>query len=471
MPGISLYTGNRLELLADRFAEIIHNNPLPPLEQETILVQSKGMARWLAMETATRLNIWANCDCPFPNSFINKIFRHTLPNISDNFPYDKETITFHLMELIPGLINKPAFKPVQDYLQGTGDIGLFQLASQIADLFDQYTLYRPDMILSWESGNGSTVAGQDWQPQLWRQLIDRLHKNKLPGSAHRARLYDNFQRTVSAPGFDPGPLPTRVSVFGISSLPPYHLNILATLAPFIDLHFFIINPCREFWADIIADRQIVKISRQEQLTEEFLHLQEGNSLLASMGQLGRDMIAMLHNLDCQEHEFFIDPGHGTLLSSIQQDILHLHNRNPGINETTSHKKDTQLTGKQPVNHHDASVLFQSCHSPMREIEALHDHLLATFNNRSADQPIEPRDILVMTPDIDAYGPLIQAVFGSSPGSTPRIPYTISDRKIRNTSHFIETFFNLLSLPNSRLSNVQVISLLESEAVQRRFKIA
>ena len=470
MPGIHLYTGNRLEILADRFAEIIYHNPLPPLELETILVQSKGMARWLAMETAARLNIWANCDCPFPNSFINNIYRLILPDIPDYLPYDKETITFHLMDLIPDLINKPSFKPVQDYLQGNRDLGLFQLAAEVADLFDQYTLYRPDMILAWESAAESTVPGQGWQPQLWRQLINRLHNDELSGGAHRARLYDDFRRTVSAPGFDPSPLPARVSVFGISSLPPYHLNILASLAAYIDLHFFIINPCSEFWADIIVDRQIVKISRQEQLTEEFLHLQEGNSLLASMGQLGRDMIAMLHNLDCLEHEFFIDPGRETLLSSIQQDILHLHNHDPGINQTTSHQRDTQFTGKQPVNYHDTSVVFQSCHSPMREIEALHDHLLGTFNNQSADQLIEPRDILVMTPDIDAYGPLIQAVFGSTAGATPKIPYTISDRKIRNTSHFIETFFNLLSLPNSRLSNVQVISLLESEAVQRRFKI-
>ena len=470
MPGIHLYTGNRLELLADRFAEIIDNTPLPPFKQEIILVQSKGMARWLAMQTATRLNIWANCECPFPNSFIYKIFRLILSNIPDNSPYDKRTITFHLMDLIPQLVNNPAFKPIQAYLQENRDLSLFQLAAEVADLFDQYTLYRPDMVLDWESGVESSVPGQDWQPQLWRQLIKRLQTEEMTSGPHRAKLYDDFQRTVSSPGFDPSLLPTRVSVFGISSLPPFHLNILASLAQYIDLHFFVINPCREYWADILVDRQIVKVSRQEQLTEEFLHLQEGNSLLASMGHLGRDMIAMLQNLDCREHEFFLDPGGGNLLSNIHQDILYLYNRGPGINEPAGEEKDSQLTRKQTVDYHDTSLVLQSCHSPMREIEVLHNHLLETFNDHSGEQPLEPRDILVMTPDIEEYGPLIQAVFGSTTRGTPPIPYTIADRKIRNTSHFIETFFELLLLANSRITNVQVLSLLESKPVQLRFQI-
>jgi len=57
----TVYTSNRMEMLADRLAELFAR-PLPsPLASEVIVVQSKGMQRWLAMELARRHGVWANC--------------------------------------------------------------------------------------------------------------------------------------------------------------------------------------------------------------------------------------------------------------------------------------------------------------------------------------------------------------------------------------------------------------------------
>ena len=107
MPGIHLHSSNRLERLADSFAGLLQSDPLPPLQKETVLVQSRGMARWLAMETASRLKIWSNFDCPFPNAFINKIFKLVLPDISDVKPFDKEYILWHLMNIFSETKEEP----------------------------------------------------------------------------------------------------------------------------------------------------------------------------------------------------------------------------------------------------------------------------------------------------------------------------------------------------------------------------
>jgi exodeoxyribonuclease V gamma subunit len=467
MPGVYLHTGNRLEILADTFTQILAQAPLPPFEPETILVQSKGMARWLAMQTAKRLNIWANCDCPFPNTFINKIFRTALPGVPDSASYDRETITFHLMDLLPELANEPGFETVNGYLENGRDLNLYQLAIEIADLFDQYAIYRPDMILAWESNNNPSVHEHIWQSQVWLRLIDRLHKTDQNLGPHRAKLFEKLLETLSAEGFDPTRLPNRVSVFGISSLPPYHLKILATLSRYIELHFFIINPCQEFWSDIIVDRQIVRIRREKAIPEDLLHLQKGNSLLSSMGQLGRDMISMLQDIEYFEHEYFVDPGQDSLLSCIQQDILFLQEREVPLTSQTN-DLSAHPGNKLTIAPDDTSIVFHSCHSNMREIETLHNHLLEIFNTRN--NTIEPQDILVMAPSIEEYEPLIQAVFDAPTGSQAKIPYTVADRKIRHTSNYINTFLNFLSLSNSRLNNVDVISLLESEPVQHRFQI-
>ena len=81
MPGIHLYSSNRLERLADIFAGLLQSEPLPPLLKETVIMQSRGMERWLAMQTAARLDIWANCDCPFPNTFVDRIYKLVFPDM------------------------------------------------------------------------------------------------------------------------------------------------------------------------------------------------------------------------------------------------------------------------------------------------------------------------------------------------------------------------------------------------------
>src|SRR5699024_6401487 len=72
---------------------------------------------------------------------------------------------------------------------------------------------------------------------------------------------------------------------------------------------------------------------------------------------------------------------------------------------------------------DHSIQVHSCHSAQREVEVLHDQLLALFDKNTA---LRPEDILIMTPDIEVYAPLIEAVFGNSENELPNIPFSIDD---------------------------------------------
>ncbi len=182
MPGIHLYSSNRLETLADTFAKLLQSEPLPPLQKETVLIQSMGMARWLALETAGRLKIWANCDCPFPNTFINKIYKLLLPDIPDISSYDKEYILWNIMDILPEVMHDSRFKKVASYLESGDDLKLYQLSYEIADLFDQYTLFRPQMILDWENNTKNIPADHQWQSIVWRRLVERsAPKSSDPG--------------------------------------------------------------------------------------------------------------------------------------------------------------------------------------------------------------------------------------------------------------------------------------------------
>lgn len=462
MPGIHLYNGNKLETLTDAFAELLQDEPLPPLTEEIILVQSRGMARWLAMETAVRLNIWANCSCPFPNTFIHSVFTQLLPDIPVESPFEKDPTLWHLMAVLPAVMSQAHYSLVRSYLESGDDLKLYGLAADMADLFDQYSLYRPGMILDWEAASASIPAEHAWQAHLWCSLKDRLRQHCDGPVYHRARLLELFEKKIKAPDFNPALLPQRVSVFGISSLPPYHLRVLAGLARHIDIFFFVMNPCREYWFDIIADRDIGKISHTAAISPETLHLSRGNSLLASMGHLGRDFMAMLQDICTDEAELFEDPGSATLLQQIQQDILYLRDTAP---------PGSRDHDKRKVSTTDNSLVFHSCHSPMREIEVLHDQLLELFNTATGEVPLEPRDVLVMAPDIDLYAPLVRAVFDGVNRKHPKIGYTIADQPIRKTSRYLEAFFSILLLPQGRFTSIDVFEILESQPVKNRFSIS
>ena len=178
-------------------------------------------------------------------------------------------------------------------------------------------------------------------------------------------------------------------------------------------------------------------------------MEKGNSLLASMGALGRDFFEMIQEFEMEESSSYQEPEAGNLLTSIQLDVLSLQERQE----------------KKKVSAEDLSIQIHSCHSPMREVEVLRDQLLRMFEE---DPGLQPKDILVMMPDVESYAPYIQAVFDTPREDARRIPFSIADRSIRKEGGIGETFLNLLDLQGSRFGVTQVLDILECEAVRRKF---
>ena len=153
MSGLRLYTSNRLEILADSLSEVLNKPLVSPLDTEVIVVQSRGMERWVSMQLAQRQGICANCRFPFPNHFVHEVFQRLLPDLPERSPFDPGILTWRIMKLLPSCITRPGFESLRAYLSDTqGDLKRFQLSERIADTFDQYLLFRPQMIINWERG-------------------------------------------------------------------------------------------------------------------------------------------------------------------------------------------------------------------------------------------------------------------------------------------------------------------------------
>ncbi len=454
MPGLTLYSGNRLEILADKFAETITIAPLPVMMKESIVLQSMGMMKWLSVEMSRRLGVWSNYEYIFPNRMVGNILNSFLPGKGSERFFDKDIMTWRCAALILKEKSNPCFAEVASYIKDdAAGLKLYQISSKIIDLYDQYMTFRPEMIIDWDKDD--TMGG--WQGDLWRMLTGDMNGDHPP-----ALLYEVYKTLESKGGITPVNLPERITVFGISYIPMYHLNILRAASLYSDVNLFILNPSAEYWGNILTEKEKRRIISTSPILpgdpEDYLHIEQGNVLLASLGRVGRDFLFNIFMSDLYTVELFEEPERKSLLSMIQNDIYTMNNGKPGSGKFT-------FSEEEILN--DSSIIINSCHSTMREVEVLHDYILELLNN---DKTLAPGDILVMTPDIENYSSSIQGIFGRRSDGVPRIPFRIVDRKLKNTSIAIETFFKVLSIGEDRFTSSSLLSIADCDEVRERFNL-
>lgn len=430
-----LHQSNRLEHLAQRLAGLLGESAGSPLQADWVVVQHPGMARWLSLKLATVLGIAANIDFPLPAAFVWRVFRLLPDELPEVDRYQPNRLVWRLHALLAEAASGPGAGPLSEYLADGDELRRFQLAQRLAELYDRYLLYRPDWILAWERGE-TAVEGEAWQADLWRRL-----------SATDPSHWVGLQRMFFAQPLSEAPasLPERICLFGVPTLSPGYLQVIQRLAEVIDLHLFLLNPCAEHWAEIVAPR--TQARRELASAAEALYLEVGHPLLATLGRQGRDFFSAINELDPGSEELFEESERETLLGRLQDQMLRLEAPRP----------DAQA---------DDSIAFHPCHSPMREVEVLYDQLLALFETLPG---LSPDQILVMTPEIDRYAPLIEAVFGE-PGDRPAIPFRISDRSLLQRNPLAASLLELLELPGSRYTIGQLLNLLEQPAILRRFDL-
>lgn len=448
---MQVHRSHRMERLVDVLAQVVRSPVGDTLEPETILIQSQGMERWLSNELALRLGVFANARFPFPRAFIDEVFAAVVPSGETETGYSREVLTFAVLTLLPALLHDPAFTTLEHYLSDD-DAGIkrFQLAERIANVFDQYLVYRPRLILRWEKGQGS-----EWQPKLWRAVREHL------GGEHFARKVERFFKEWSPLLVPAEALPKRVSIVGVSSLPPVYLKVLDKLSERSDIQLFGLSPSREYFGELRSPRELQRrrSSAKGPALDPALLAPGGNPLLASWGKNGREFQFLLErdtlyrDTDTDLYELSTETN---LLTTLQRDIVTLYDRAAPEAE------------KLELHPSDRSVQVMSCHSPMREVEVLRDQLLGMLDD---DSSLEPGNIVVMSPTIEAYAPLIDAVFGIDPSDPLYLPYRITDRNVRSENVCAKALLQVLAVVSGRITASEVLDLLQLEPIRERFEIA
>ncbi|MFY7981575.1 MAG: exodeoxyribonuclease V subunit gamma, partial [Limnohabitans sp.] len=488
-PGFIALHSHRSEVLADTLTGWLRGHPLDPLESEVVLVQSNGMAEWIKIELARQGGVCAATRVELPSRFLWRTYRQVLGahNVPPDSPLDKLPMTWRLMALLPTCLHDPVFQPVAGFLRGDEPDRLLQLASRLADLFDQYQIYRPDWLQDWAAGRdvlrqaaGSHELAQDqlWQAELWRRVLATLDDTQR--QATRPALHARALAHLQSGQPLASAVARRVSVFGMSHMPGQLLEMLAALAAHSQVMLAVPNPCQYHWGDIIDGREWLQAERRRHayrgealaglpLAQMHLH---APTLLAAWGRQGRDFIRQLDAFDDLQAaqqltqwprlDFFDDvPGEDgkRLLAQLQRRIRDLEPSSGGA-------------PVEPWAQGDQSVVFKIAHSPVRELEVLHDQLLQWFHTPPGEQPVSPRDVVVMVPDIETMAPAIRAVFGQYKRADARfIPFDIADLGAQAISPLIHAVEWLLALPQQRSRMSELVELLEVPALAARFGLS
>jgi len=482
-PGLLILHGNQMELLRAAVFDWLRTHPLGPLEEEIILVQSNGVAEWLKIAMAEDMGVCAATRVALPARFLWQSYRGMLgpERVPSRSPFDKDALTWRLMRLLPELLQKDKFEPLRRFLSDGDPERRLQLAERLADLYDQYQVYRADWLTDWAENRdqlrrpgGDSVPltpDQCWQAQLWREIHESMPPERRWSG--RATIHQQFMAAVEEDRQPVQRLPRRVVLFGMSTLPYQTIQAVAGLSRHTQVLLAVPNPCQFYWGDICEGRELLRAAYKRHqprngasladIPPEQMHA-HCHPLLASWGRQGRDFVRMLDEFD---------NGEASKFANMRVDLF-----SDDVGECLLNQVQAAIRDLMPLAEHawdtpppdDRSIEFHIAHSAQREVEVLHDQLLSWFADESED-PLRPRDVVVMMPDIETFSAAIHAVFDQHKRSDPRyIPFEIGDVKDRSVNPLLVALEWLLRLPQQRCRQSEVRDLLDVPAVAKRFGV-
>ncbi|MGO9899072.1 MAG: exodeoxyribonuclease V subunit gamma [Solirubrobacteraceae bacterium] len=468
---LHLHRATRTDALVDAVRETLATPPADPFAAEVIAVPSKGVERWIAQRLSLHLGattdrrdgICANVAFPSPRRVIESALAAASDVDPDDDPWRPGRAVWPLLEVVDEYRHELWLGALHAHLgRSRGRLGAVR---HIAGLFDRYALHRPEMLAGWAAGDDAGVPDDArWQAELWRRLRAHLEVPSPP-----ERLAAACARLTAEP--DLADLPGRLAILGLTRLPAAWLQVLSALAVNRDVHLHLLHPSPALWEKVAATLEgtVNPPRRQDDPTVAF----PNNRLLASWGQDARELQVVLRSSGAPHTDQHHDREAAepmTLLARLQADIR-LDAAPPDDAEDRAR-----------LDPDDTSLTVHSCHGRARQVEVLRDALLHVLDD---DPTLEPRDVIVMCPDIEMYAPLIHATFGSGEvledvqddaaehvdlPDRPDLRVRLADRALRQTNPVLGVVARLLELADARLTASEVLDLADREPVRRRFRL-
>jgi exodeoxyribonuclease V gamma subunit len=450
---VRLHRAARTDQLADALGELLAVPMADPFAGELVVVPARGVERWLSQRLSHRLGaaagredgVCAGVEFRSPRSLFAALREE------DDDPWSPQALAWPLLAAIDASLDEPWAAALARHL-GHGLAGeegdlrrgrRLATARRLARLFASYAAQRPTLLEDWAAGRDELPDDLAWQPALWRRVAELV-----PGPTPVERQREALRRLREEPGaFE---LPERLSLFGHTRVPPTEVQLIEALGEHRDVHLWLPHPSAALW-EALRDLRGPVPRRDDPSAGRV-----GHPLLATLGRDTRELQRALSTIEyVEEQPAGAVESPDTLLGWLQQDL-----------------RANAVTGPRTWSPEDRSVQIHACHGPARQVEVLREVLLGLL----ADDPtLEPRDVLVMCPDVETYAPLIEAAFGLAevvgPGGHPahRLRVRLADRALDRTNPLLDLAGRLLDLAGGRAGVSAVLDLAHLEPVRRRFR--
>ncbi|MET9024683.1 exodeoxyribonuclease V subunit gamma [Nocardia sp. NPDC004168] len=473
---LHIHRAERADVLARALAGVLASPQEDPFAAEVVAVPAKGVERWLTQTLSGVLGaggaadgVCANIAFPSPSALVAEALAAASGVAQAEDPWAQERAVWTLLRVIDASLSEPWCAVPARHL-GAGDATggehragrRYATAARVAALFDSYAAQRPALITEWAAGLDTDGAGAPvpddllWQPMLWRGL-----RAEIGAPSPAERLDAACARLRARP--DLVALPPRLSLFGVTRLAGDQLAVLSALAAGRDVHLWLVHPSPVLWSTL-SELPPARTRAEDRSATAVTHpllaglgrdVRELQQRLAASAVTGTDTYHPISELDdvAAQHDSSM-----TLLRALQRGI-----------------RDDQWPPAAGQVGADGTVQVHACHGPARQVEVLRESLLGLF---AADETLEPRDVLIMCPEVEAYAPLVRAAFGQrAPGSPEtqsdsehpahRLRVRLADRGRGVTNPLLAVIAVLLELADGRVTVTQVLDLAAAETVRRR----
>ncbi|MGJ3509207.1 exodeoxyribonuclease V subunit gamma [Enemella sp. A6] len=449
LTGLHAHLAPRADVLATALADELAEPPADPFAREIVSVPTAGVERWLSQALSTHLGAGENADgvsagIDFPP--LRRLVRHitaaALGVDVDTDPWQRNRLVWPVLTTMDEVLDEPWFAVVAEHLSGAAGRRpgrRFRIARRVATVFTGYLDQRPELLQDWSSGRDRVPNDLQWQPRLWRELCNRIGDPS-------GRLDEAVRQLQGDPRLID--LPPRLSVFGPTRLSTTEARILAAVGAHRAVHLWLPQACPAQWHQ----------APDGPLGPRTPPPTGGHPLVNRLGRDALELARVMKQVRHTVHDHATPSAHGptTLLAAVQADVI---------------------SGQPPRADHDLaeddrSVQFHASHGPERQVEVLREVVLELL----ADDPtLEPRDIVVMCPDIEVYAPHISAAFSGTTldgvaahHPVHRIPVRLADRSLRQVNPVLGVLEQLLELVHQRPRASSLLALCAAEPVARRF---
>jgi exodeoxyribonuclease V gamma subunit len=472
----TVFRSNRAEFLARILAQSLDLVPPHPLTEVAVVVNTWPTSRWLGEQLALSLGISGHLRFPFPGSRLRSIVNELLGEDSSEEataadPWRAQNLVWPVLQVLPALAQEPEAAVLCHWLDGHDptrriDRSTWQLGRAIADALDDYTLYRPAMVAAWWQGEDHDGFGkplpetQGWQPLLLRRLAERLVVKpfglKVLDATERLREGTSLVRDRDEP----------LRLFGLSSMAPVQIQLLQALSSVVPVELYLLTPCRDLWQRCVDRRRELQDALALRQPLDLEWLLQAPPLEARFGRLGGEFQQLIEGTGeatlgtWTERDLFFAPADVARESQPEQTP-------PLLAQLQQQLVDPEAWPQLEREAGDSSVEFHACSGLLRQAQVVRDRVLQLLH---ADRTLAPRDILVMTPQVDRFAAVLASVFGDGAATGVSLPWRLTDRSQQGEAALSRTILSLLELAGARLTASALESLLDSPSLRRRFQL-